>query len=140
MDDVLKSSIKKYHDVVDHEIERVVSNHKKEGEFYDDLNLLIYAFKSQYHIKSPVSNIISHKYYPDKTVIVLQIFDGLVGISARRQDKKVAMNDLIKQGVKNLDGGFGGGHVPASGGRVSVNDLERFKDNVIKFLKNSPVV
>jgi single-stranded DNA-specific DHH superfamily exonuclease len=110
---------------------------KKNAEFFDDLEMVWFVFTPRFAVKSPLINRISFDLYPDKTVVLVQLLDGLktANFSGRRQDGRVRINDLFEAAVKGIDGGSGGGHAPAAAGKVPREDLERFKQNMISELK-----
>jgi nanoRNase/pAp phosphatase (c-di-AMP/oligoRNAs hydrolase) len=54
-------------------------------------------------------------------------------VSARRQDLKVKMNELLETA---LGKGSGGGHVPAAAGILPRKNLKVFKSNIIRLLKS----
>jgi len=101
---------------------------KKQG------NLIILEIESKYNIKTIVASKTSNKRYPHTTIIVTQKFGEIMAISARRSDSKIAMNILLKRSLEGLRG-KGGGHVPASGASVHLEDYEQFKKNLVKVLK-----
>ena len=129
----ITSRIAKY-EIVRDEIKKWISAFEKKAEFLPK-DLVFYEFSPTYKIKSHVINVICSK-FPHKTLIVI-VPDGLFyyNISARRSDKKVAVNDLLTEATKGLKNASGGGHVPAAGGRIRKVDLKKFKQNVMAQLK-----
>ncbi|MFH0955082.1 MAG: DHH family phosphoesterase [Candidatus Micrarchaeota archaeon] len=111
---------------------------KKEAEFLDDIELIWFECKPHFPIKAPLVNKISFELHPDKTLIFVQDFkqeNSHVSISARRQDGKVAVNDLLEAAVVGIPLGQAGGHAPAAGARVPREFLPQFKENIISELK-----
>ncbi len=47
----------------------------------------------------------------------------------------IPMNEMLQAGVKGLEDTMAGGHPPASGGSFMRKDLDKFKHNVIEFVK-----
>jgi single-stranded DNA-specific DHH superfamily exonuclease len=132
---VLENDLSKYGKILTIEVDKWVKVHKEQAEFYPELELIYYPIKSEYYVKSAVGNEISKKLYPDQTVIVaLDTGKDEILLSARRQDFKVKMNELLGQAVKGLDG-IAGGHIPAAGGSVQRKDLNKFKQNILRILK-----
>ena len=127
-------SLVKYKKVRD-EIDLCVKNAEKKAIFREDLNLVYYEIKPTYNIKSKVSNILSSKTYPKKTIIVVQLDKSRITISARNQSCSVSMNDLMRNCTKDLTDANGGGHIPASGGSIRKQDKDKFRENVLAFLK-----
>jgi len=133
--DVLNSSLKKYKETVENEINYWKSHIKEFAEFYDDINLIFYIIKSKYRIKAPLNTRLSIE-QPNKTILLLQESDkNMISISARRRDETIAVNDLLENAVKNLEGASGGGHIPAAGATIRKEDLKKFKENILKLLK-----
>ncbi|NOR84945.1 hypothetical protein GQ473_02415 [archaeon] len=131
--DVIKS-LEKYNKVRN-EIDSYVTSAEKNAIHKNDLNLVYYEIKPIYNIKSKVSNILSSKTYPKKIIIVVQLDKSRNTISARNQTGSVSMNDLMRECTKDLDDANGGGHIPAAGGSIRKQDKDKFKENVIEFLK-----
>jgi single-stranded DNA-specific DHH superfamily exonuclease len=84
-------------------------------------------------VQGPVSTLLSRK-YPHKTVITISRNRKRVYVSARRQDWKVPVNDLLVRVLKPLRGSQGGGHVPAAGGQFLRKDLKLFKKRLVTAL------
>lgn len=131
--DILDSPLKQFHKKVKTEIDRWHKLVDKEAEHYE--NLIMYMVESPYNVKSSLSTRLSFE-HPHKTIVVMQPGDGLISISARRQDRKMAMNDLLEKAVLGLKGSTAGGHVPAAGGRIKEKDLILFKTNILKLTEN----
>ncbi|GEM_PF-1037401 len=122
------SPLKKYSSAVEQEIRKHVqkfSRVKPVEEIY------LYELQPKYHITGTLSTILGHK-HPNKTVIIADISDKTVFVSARRNDSKVAVNDLLSQSVKGIAGAQGGGHIPAAGASVPKERYAQFKQNLFK--------
>lgn len=133
--DLLESRFSSDREKVEQERSRLLREFGQKAEMHPKQELIFFQFKSKYSIKSAVVDYLSSKIYPDKTLIVVEdIGNGILTLSARRQDYKVKMNDLLEKAVKPLKGGIAGGHVPAAGGKIRRADLVQFKDNVLKIL------
>ena len=73
---------------------------------------------------------------PHKTIILLQILPrGRLRFSARRQDCKVKVNDLLVEAVKGIPDSNAGGHAPAAAGSIPRQYAKKFKNNVIAILE-----
>jgi len=133
-DDVLNSSLKKYQEAVESERQYWLGHLEEFAE--QDENFIFYLIKPKYEIKSSISTILSLE-HPHKTIILVQdINDGNLYISARRRDEKVAANELLENCIKGLENATAGGHVPAAGGTIRKEDLSKFKKNLFNELKN----
>ncbi|MFH1586228.1 MAG: DHHA1 domain-containing protein [Candidatus Diapherotrites archaeon] len=127
---ILSSKFKKYKKNYDTELKRLMKGFNA-AEKYPEKQLVYYPFKSKYYIKSALVNKISQK-FPKKTIILVQDRGNTnLHISARRQDFKVKVNELLENSLKGLNG-TGGGHIPAAGGRVSRRDLGKFKEKLLE--------
>jgi len=132
--DVLESKLKRYQKYVKAEIAYWQSNVRRLAKFYPEQDLIFDFIKPKYPIKSAISTIMSYK-YPHKTVIIAQDMNkGMVHLSARRRDNKIAVNNLIERAIQNLKGANGGGHNTAAGGILKTKDLFIFKKNVLRLL------
>jgi len=108
---------------------------RKNAEFFEDLELYFYIFKPKLMLKSALIDSLTFE-HPDKTlIIVLDAGVDTLRFSARRQDFKVKMNELLEAATKEIVGADAGGHIPAAAGSVPRDQLNAFKANVIKFLK-----
>ena len=117
------------------EIKKFIKEFSKRAEIYEKLNLIFYKIKSKFYIKSIISNKLSKK-FPNKTIIlILDKGKKELFISARRQDYKVAVNDLLELATKDLKNANAGGHIPAAGGKILRKDLKKFKQNIIRILE-----
>jgi len=131
--DDLEKKLSKYK-IVEKEIKKWASLFDKKSEFHGDL--AFYEFNPTYNIKSKVTNRICLK-HGDKTLITLVPEGRYYAISARRMDRTYAVNDLLTEAVKGLDGATAGGHAPAAGGLILKKDLQKFKDNVLRIYQKN---
>lgn len=132
--DIFNSELKKYDDAINKEIHYWTAQMEKKAEIYPELELIYYEIQPKHTIKSVISTVISFK-YPEKTVIVALTDKEEVNASARRQDCRMKMNELMSYATKNIPGAFGGGHIPASGATVPLKHYKEFKRRVMKFLR-----
>ena len=121
-----------YKSTFDKEMEKHIKNYKKKAKTFGEL--ILYEIKSKYEVKSPVSNYISWNICPDKTLLILHENKKMkkLYISARRQDRKISMNALMKKAIDGIDGAVGGGHIPAGGAVVPISQKEKFIEQVKK--------
>ena len=68
----------------------------------------------------------------DKTFVILAPHKNRLRLSARDQSNKVDTSALLKKGIHGLSDAAAGGHVPASGGQMRREDLNKFKENLLK--------
>jgi len=132
--DIIKK-LGKYKKIIDAEITNWIRLAKKKANYYDDLQLTFYMIKPKYGIQSPISSILSFKKV-HQTFIIANVKDKIVSISARRQDGKVRLNDMLQDIAKPL-GGSGGGHIPAAGAHIPRVKMAQFKLALLKALRSS---
>lgn len=126
-----KSKLKEYQMTVQKEIDRILDEFDSKAEKYDDF--YYYEINSPYLLNSRISTIVSMK-EPNKTFIVLQREGDYYTISTRRQDKKIALNELLAKAVEGLTNASGGGHVAAAGGKFLAKDMDIVKKRIIEML------
>ncbi|HII14717.1 MAG TPA: DHH family phosphoesterase [Nanoarchaeota archaeon] len=98
---------------------------EKEGDIY------FLEIKSGFYIGSPVSSIIS-QVKAGHTFIVYQRKGDFMIVNSRRQDRQYNMNDLMSLSVKGLRDSNGGGHLPAAGATIRVEDWGVFKQCLLE--------
>jgi len=129
--DILNSPIKEFDEKITSELELWISEHKQKAMFFQELELVFYVIHPRYPINSPLSTILSHKYYPQMTLVVVHDSgDPILGVSVRRQDYKMDCPSLVRAAVAGLKDAAGGGHIPAAGAKIRREDLERFLENL----------
>ena len=76
--------------------------------------------------------------HPNKTlVVVLDAGNDTLRFSARREDFKVKMNELLEYVTKEIEGADAGDRIPTAAGSVPRSQLNNCKSNVKKFLKET---
>ena len=93
--------------------------------------IIFHKISSKYDVKGAVSTMCSFK-MPSKTLIVCQQNGKMIDISARRQDRKVAVNNLLIEATRGLHNATAGGHIPAAGARIMAKDWELFKQRILE--------
>ncbi|MDO8538376.1 MAG: DHH family phosphoesterase [archaeon] len=133
---LMKSDLGKYVKEYKQLISLWLQKIKKEAEVFKDIELVFYNMgKEKRSIKSFLVDEVK-KLFPGKTIILLQDKgNGFSTMSARREDGKIKVNNLLERAVKDLDHSAAGGHDPAAGGIILTEDIEQFKKNVIRLLK-----
>ncbi len=125
----LMKKFKKF-EVVGKEIEKQLKTAENKIETYKDLLLL--EIKSRFKIGSIISTKLSANKYWNKTVVVVQeLGKKRIFISARRQDYRIAVNDLLEKSTKNIKNSSAGGHIPAAGASIPKNKYTMFKNALI---------
>ncbi len=130
----ITKKLKKYKKAIDTEITHWLRLEKTKAHHYADLQLTFYMIQPRYPVQSPISTILGFE-HPHQTVVIANVTDGMVKISARRQDGAVRLNDLL-QDIAGALGGNGGGHIPAAGASFPKNKLSHFKLALMKALRS----
>ena len=89
--------------------------------------ILFFQYGGELSISADISNELSFL-YPDKVVVVAYIKGNKANISLR-WDKDV--RKLTLQAISDIEGATGGGHEHATGAQVTVEDLPKFKENLM---------
>ncbi len=106
---------------------------EREHSFDKELELMHYAIKPEYQIKSPLINTISNT-YRHRTIVIFEEYDGRIGFSARRQDYKIKLNDLLAKSIIGIPESAAGGHVPAAAGSIPKKYYSKFLESLKKNL------
>lgn len=129
--EVLNHPIREFDSKINAELNLWIGEHKKRALFFPDKELIIYVVSPRYPINSPLSTILSHKFYPNQTVVLVHDSgDSILSTSFRRQDYKVDCPALVKACVEGLKDALGGGHIPAAGGKIRREDLPIFLERL----------
>lgn len=133
IDAILESRLKNYKARVKGELDKYLRIHKSKAEFYD--GLIVYEISPKHRIKSRLINILSQEYYPSRTILLIQYDGARAYISARRQDCRISMNDMLKRSLSGIPDSEGGGHIPAAGGYLPKSHIAEFKNRVVAYCK-----
>jgi len=90
---------------------------------------VFFVHSSDMGMGAELSNELSHL-YKGKYIVVGYINGGIVNLSMRGDNVRGVLEKVLKK-----VGGRGGGHRNAVGGRISVDDLDKFKEEFIKLVK-----
>ncbi len=135
-----EKNLKKVFDAINERFGEVGGLDKKAVEVQKDIDQAVELFEkkkqeikegyfleieSKFRIKSIVSNIISVKYW-DKTIILGKIEGDRYYLSARRQDWKRNIGELLEKLTSGLEGANAGGHIAAAGASFLLKDREKF--------------
>ncbi len=92
--------------------------------------ILFFQYGGELSLSADIANELSFL-FPDKMIVVAYIKGSKTNVSLRWK------NDVRKatlEAIKGLEGATGGGHEHATGAQVSVEDLPKFKENLMKFM------
>ncbi|VVB81097.1 DHH family protein [uncultured archaeon] len=127
--DVRKSELSKYKEIIDNELKKHIMLFKKKAKKQGDMQ--VYEMASKYRIHSPLSTILGVK-YPHKTIIIINKINKITAVSARRGDRKKAVNTLLENAIKGFKGANAGGHIPAAAAGFHRKYLKTFKERIWK--------
>jgi len=135
------SAVKGPHEVLDEKKARaILQRFKQVNEKYSRLierakelakgKVLFFQYGGELSISADISNKLSFL-YPDKLIAVVHINGVKASVSLRW---KKDVREITLKAIKGLDGATGGGHEHATGAQVAVEDLPRFKENLMKLV------
>jgi single-stranded DNA-specific DHH superfamily exonuclease len=127
------SKLKKYSEPVENEIKKFVEEFQTKKEKLGDIDF--YYINPHFSIKGAIVGILSQQKTRD-VFIFASPKDKHITLSARTNDRKKNVIDIIQAGISNLKFGNAGGHPAAAGGIIFAKDLEKFKQNIKDFTKS----
>lgn len=102
---------------------------KAKDDFDEDSSVLFFSYSGDTSMSAEISNRLFYE-NPDKLIVVGFRRPDKVNISIRG---KGAL-EITKKAIEGIDGATGGGHEEATGAMVPIDDWDRFRENVIKYL------
>jgi len=124
-------SLKKIQKIIDSEIEKGMKEYKEKAEFYPEKNLYFAYFTPKFDLSSPLLTILSKK-EPFTTFVLVSDREKDLRLNLRNQESGKDMNVLVQKAIKGLKDGVSGGHFNAAGGSIQKEDVEKFKENLLK--------
>lgn len=119
----LRAIAQKVQDELDILIQKFLNERKRmPGGWY-------WEFSPHYKLTSLISTIVSGS-EEDKTYVLVRLEGSYAFVSARRQDKKVSMVELLKRSLEGMESSSSGGHIPAAGGRLLKRDVSIFRERL----------
>jgi single-stranded DNA-specific DHH superfamily exonuclease len=94
-------------------------------ESVDD-DLIYFQYSGSLSLSSNISNQLMYE-FPDKVIVVVYINKEIANISLRGPGNVLK---LTLDAIEGIDGATGGGHEKATGAKMLVGELERFKGKV----------
>ena len=120
---------------VENEIQKFVEEYETKKERLNDINF--YYFEPKFSIKGIVANIISTKTNEEAFIFATpQKETNKITISARTQNDKRDLREILKAGVEGLEESNTGGHKRAVGGILKAEDIDKFKKNIRNFVEH----
>lgn len=100
---------------------------KKAKLLADDNKSLFFQYAGDMSLSADLANELSYL-YPEKIIIVVRVIGTKASISMR--GKKI--RELFLKAIQGLEGAVGGGHENAVGGSIRVDDIEKFRENLVR--------
>ncbi len=93
-------------------------------------DLLFFQYGGDLSLSADIANELFFL-FPDKMIVVSYIKGAKANISLRW---KKDVREVTLKAIKGLEGATGGGHEHATGAQVSVEDLPKFRDNLLRHM------
>jgi single-stranded DNA-specific DHH superfamily exonuclease len=130
--DIMKKDLLVELEEMQKEVDYWMNEFNEKKEVFPEKELIYFEIRPQHSIKSALINKISEK-FPNKTIVLVQDFgEEHVYFSARRQDFKVKVNDLLEKSIFGIPDSTAGGHIPAAAGKIPREYLKEFKKKLIE--------
>jgi len=88
--------------------------------------LLYFQYGGDFSLSSNIANQLSYD-FEDRVIVVVYLKGDVANISIRGKNKALK---ITQEAIKDIEGAMGGGHENATGAKVSVSDLPKFKEKV----------
>lgn len=119
--------IEEAHEILEEEIEKLISNFSEKAEHDEDKGLYFYLLDSKFNVTSTVCSLVSKMKPENYFVFGRRLNNGYIKFSARNQSGQYDMGKLMKDCTEGLENASGGGHKPAAAARIMEKDLDEFK-------------
>lgn len=90
---------------------------------------IYFQYSGQFSLSSNLSNQLSYE-FPGKIIVVVYIKDDIINISLRGKN----VRKLTLEAIKDIENATGGGHQDATGAKMSVSNLPKFKEKIEKLI------
>jgi len=94
--------------------------------------IIYFQYGGSLSLSSNLANQLSYE-FPDKLIVVVFIKSDVANISLR---SKGDVRKITLEAIEGIEGATGGGHRSATGAKMSVSDLPKFKENIEKLIKH----
>lgn len=107
----------------------------KNAEYFPEVELYFFYMRPSARIKSVLIDVLT-KELPNKTIVIAEdLGEPTIKCSARRQDFRLAMNELLENAAKGIPRASAGGHVPAAACSVPRKYFGKFKESLLRTLR-----
>ncbi len=93
--------------------------------------LLYFQYGGNLSLSGNLANQLSYE-FPDKIIVTVYIKGDIANISLRGGED---IRKLTLEVIRDIPGATGGGHKNATGAKMSVSDLPKFKEKLDKLIK-----
>ena len=93
--------------------------------------LLYFQYGGDLSLSADISNELSYK-FPDKVICVAYLKGTKANVSLRGKQN---IRKITLEAIKNIDQATGGGHEQATGASIPIEELPKFKENLLKLIK-----
>lgn len=135
------STAKNPHEILDEEKAKTIlqrfehvnsrySNLLEKAKNFSKGQLLFFQYGGELSLSADIANELFFL-FPDKIIVVAYIKGAKANVSLRW---KKDIREITLKAIEGLEGATGGGHEHATGAQVSVEDLPKFKENLIRLI------
>jgi len=96
-----------------------------------DDKLIYFKYSGDISLSANIANQLSYE-FPDKVIVVVYLNSDIASLSLRGKN----IRNLTLKGIEDIEGATGGGHENATGAKMSVSDLPKFKEKMEKLTEN----
>ena len=93
--------------------------------------VVYFQYGGNLSVSANIANQLSYE-FPNKVIVVAYIKGDVANISLRG---KKDVRSLTLAAIKDIEGATGGGHLQATGAKVSVSDLPKFKEKIEELIR-----
>ena len=124
------NSIHKRYRQINRKYERILGKAREIARLSSNKELLFFQYGGDLSLSSDLSNELFY-FYPDRVIVVAYISGTKANVSIRG---KTNVKDLAAKALEGIES-TSGGHKRASGATLSVEDLPKFRDKLLKLIK-----
>ena len=114
-----KRILERYNEINTH-YQKLIKKAKEKGKD----KVVYFQYGGDLSLSANIANQLSYE-FPDKIIAVVYVNKEIVNISLR--GKHVDIREFTLEAIKDIEGAVGGGHKHATGARMNVDDLPKFK-------------
>ena len=95
--------------------------------------LIFFQYGGSLSLSAHIANKLSYE-FSDKVIVVVFVNGDVANVSLRGGND---VRSLTLKAIEGIDGASGGGHKQATGAKMLVGDLEKFKENIEKLVEET---